>query len=329
MRASYYEPKIKKDEEYNKLSDYEQRNSNSALNAYTQQKQLDDELVDSQRTAYFNNEKIMKYLPNQLKANGLSNNVGANSQMRLDANNNYMNQLAQINKNYNDASNQLNLNYQNELKSNEDASRQKFADELAIESLYKDNIADRSSGFEMTDGYYDQEDVKKLYDYIDNETRLSDTMKNSLKSYIDGQFKVASEEEKEDMAWKKQLANEYQVSTDDEGIDNNSAGVYSFGKFNDTGKNGAGGTQQDPYVNWIIALAKNGKIENGTVVNFNYGAGKPANFVFYNGKWYGTNSSANMDYRIYNLSKVSQDQLNKYGDRLFTQEQLNLLNKYR
>ena len=205
MRASYYEPKIKKDEEYSKLSDYEQRNSNSALNAYTQQKQLDDELVDSQRTAYFNNEKIMKYLPNQLKANGLSNNVGANSQMRLDANNNYMNQLAQINKNYNDASNQLNLNYQNELKSNEDASRQKFADELAIESLYKDNIADRSSGFEMTDGYYDQEDVKKLYDYIDNETRLSDTMKNSLKSYIDGQFKVASEEEKADIEFRKKF----------------------------------------------------------------------------------------------------------------------------
>lgn len=62
-----------------------------------------------------------------------------------------------------------------------------------------------------------------------------------------------------------------------------------FGKFRDTGKNT--GNQRVWATNWINK-AKNGAVEDGTVVNFNVGAGKPANYVYYDGMWYKTSASA-------------------------------------
>lgn len=314
------EPKLDAyaEEKKSNLSDYEKLFKDNYNNMVSQLdttynnnlQQLNNNLENDKRQAYFNQQKILKYLPNNLKANGLQNNIGATSQAYLDANNNYMNQLAQINQNYNQNKNTLSDIYntnKNTLTDTYNRDILGFARESAenLENVYKPNIAERASYFNLNEyGKFNQEDIDKLYDYVDKEaTLLSESDKDALRAYIANNYQVASQDEINDYTWKNRLVTNYGVSTDDTGIDNSIAGVLSFGKFNDTGKGSKNGAKQDPYVLSILEKARKGEVPNGTIVNMNYGKGTPANFVYYNGKWYKTNNSATYTYKDWESGK--------------------------
>ena len=72
-----------------------------------------------------------------------------------------------------------------------------------------------------------------------------------------------------------------------DGISQNSTNDSDFGNYYDTGKQG---TQQYQLVQDILKAAKAGKIENGTYIDFNYGAVGVGNelYVYYNGYFYPT-----------------------------------------
>ena len=77
-----------------------------------------------------------------------------------------------------------------------------------------------------------------------------------------------------------------QYKIDGEGILASTATEENFGKYYDTGKKG---TNQYNLVQDILIAAKEGRIPNGSYINFNYGAGKADIYVYYNGYFYPTN----------------------------------------
>lgn len=113
------------------MSKQETQNAESAFAGYKQKNNLqniydsavanmDKNLQTDQRTAYFNNEKLMKYLPNNLKVQGLQGNVGAMNQAYIDANNSYQTNLNALTQNYNQTkTNMLNDYNTNVLKIDE------------------------------------------------------------------------------------------------------------------------------------------------------------------------------------------------------------------
>ena len=87
------------------------QNAESDLSAYRQKNmlqqtydsaigELDAQKKAQEKQAYFNNAKLMKYMPQNLKAQGL-NGLGVSQTAQIEANNNYMNQLANITSDYN------------------------------------------------------------------------------------------------------------------------------------------------------------------------------------------------------------------------------------
>lgn len=80
------------------------------------------------------------------------------------------------------------------------------------------------------------------------------------------------------------------VSKTATGLDPAQAAPQDFGEYYDTGKPGS---KQDTYVRTILEASKNGKIPNGTYVDFNYGTGwvwkTGSVYVYEKGKWYPTN----------------------------------------
>lgn len=89
-----------------------------------------------------------------------------------------------------------------------------------------------------------------------------------------------------------ELQNEYNVSGDNVyGVVANIASIDDFPSFSGTGKN----SKQDYLVNDILRAAKEGRIPDGTYINFNYGAqaaGHAKYWVYIDGKFYKT------DYKI-------------------------------
>lgn len=87
------------------------QNAEADLSAYRQKNmlqqtydsaigELDAQKKAQEKQAYFNNAKLMKYMPQNLKAQGL-NGLGVSQTAQIEANNNYMNQLANIISDYN------------------------------------------------------------------------------------------------------------------------------------------------------------------------------------------------------------------------------------
>lgn len=96
----------------------------------------------------------------------------------------------------------------------------------------------------------------------------------------DGEFKVSEDD------YNNAVSN-------DEMISNYKKGNYFLNTDNKLFVDqGTGKGEQDAYVEHIQKAADEGKFANGTVVNFNYGKGKAANYVYYEGKWYKTSKTA-------------------------------------
>lgn len=326
--------------EVSTLNSQEKQNAESAFAGYKQKnnlqtiydsavKDLDKNLQTEQRTAYFNNEKLMKYLPNSLKVQGLQGNVGAVNQAYIDANNSYQTNLNALTQNYNQTkTNMLNDYNTNVLKIDESVRQeqnqnnkywQDIQNSLDAEQRANDredsanllNYASQLVGdFASTltpdeNGKYSAEDIQKIKSFVEENNLyegLSDNDKNMLDMALAGYIQMDESEqnkrneELKDSSAKDMAVSNFGVSEDAEGINNSSADVYSFGKFAGTGK---GDSAQDLMVKSILESAKSGKIENGTVVDFNYGAGSAKNYIFIDGYWFKTDRKAQYNWNNY------------------------------
>lgn len=282
------------------------KNSQSALNQYKTGTELENiynsaigELENNReadkRSAYYNNEKLMKYLPNAMKVQGLQNNVGAMNQAYIDANNAYQNNLNSINREYNsqktELTNDLNIQKYQEQK---DLSSKLLGNRL-------DNLSVYASQFDVNEkGQYSTDDLNKIKSYADTLSEgLTDADKQLLSEGL-SQYMGMSKEDEENYSQNlkesqsKELAvSDYGISSDEVGINASNADVYSFGKFAGTGN----GTEQDSYLQLILDASRRGGFKNGDVVDVNYGAGKASNYIYIDGYWYKTNRKANYSWK--------------------------------
>lgn len=329
---------------FSELNDREKANTESAFAGYLQKnnlqetydsaiKELDSDLQSNQRTAYFNNEKIMKYLPNNLKVQGLQNNIGAQNQAYIDANNSYQTNLNTITQDYNKNKTTMLNDYNTNIMAIDESVRQEQKvnnekyDQIEREDSLLQKEVDRENDIALTDSqrvnldaYYQSligddgkisnTDYQNLAKYAEElSVNLSDSGKTQINSLLDG-YKVVVRDKKEqeeiDNAKAEQDAKDYVVenygvSSETPAIKSSTADVYSFGKFTDTG---TGEGYQDAYVNEVLNMAKS----NGLIVDFNWGAGKSANYIYYNGYWFKTDKKAIFDYKD---SNTYNEKLNK------------------
>lgn len=89
------------------------------------------------------------------------------------------------------------------------------------------------------------------------------------------------------------LMNKYGLTSDDlqGAISLQDADTTSFGSFKGSGN----GKSQDNWISDILSLAKQGKVKDGDIVDFNYGEGT-SNYLYYNGYWYPTKKKATINY---------------------------------
>lgn len=114
----------KKTSYYKQMYNSQQSAAEAAYNNYLQDIEeaykasvdsLNDDRNSSQQAASIMLDKAMKYLPEQLKAQGLGG-LGVSASAALDANNNYMNQLGAIMELYNQNKGTLDLGHGNDLR---------------------------------------------------------------------------------------------------------------------------------------------------------------------------------------------------------------------
>lgn len=150
-------------DDYNKKTNYYKQMYNSqqsaaeeAYNNYLQNIEqaykasvgsLDNDRSSSQQAASIMLDKAMKYLPEQLKAQGLGG-LGVSSSAMLEANNNYINQLGSIMELYNQNKGALDLGHSNDLqelangKLDSDTQRynQYISSLMSLEDAYNANM---------------------------------------------------------------------------------------------------------------------------------------------------------------------------------------------
>lgn len=312
------------------LSDYAEGTEleniyNSAINELDKNYKADIENLNQnqfadRREAYFNNEKLMKYLPNTLKVQGLQNNIGSLSQAYIDANNNYQNNLNTINRDYNSQKINLAKDYGSQKTSlTKDYNLQKYEDNTKLSANTLDtilaNLPGYASQFETYKDKYTTDDFNKIKEYANSlSENLTESDKELLNSHLASYLTMSKDEELKHNQIvnankaKETAVSDYGISEDAKFVDASTADVYSFGKFSGTGEDG----KQDKYIKEILDLKD---IPNGTVVDFNYGDGKD-NYMFIDGYWVKTDRNAKYDEDTIrelrpNPLKIFADVLNK------------------
>ena len=261
------------------------------------QQTLDDREREARIQADIQMDRLNKYLPQQMRNRGLAGATDLTESALIQAQNNYQNRLGKINTDYTSFNQELLNNYKKNLRSIGEDYESKAEAINATHDAISQNAYDlmMEKLAEYSTSYEDLDLFNKYYK--DNNRDLTDEHKQKIESSMD------MYRNSEDL-YNSHLKKNYGIEDASVGIDNNSASVYSFGSFNDTGKDGAGGTQQDPYVKSVLNKAKNGEFGNGEVVNMNYGDGKSANYMYVDGKWYQTTKPATYTYKDFQKSKV-------------------------
>lgn len=336
---SSYEEMLKgqKGEDFNvdSLSELEKMDAQSEFDAYrkkslleetygTALKSLEDAQKQEQRTAYFEKEKLMKYLPQNLKMQGLGG-LGVSGQEYIDANNSYANQLANINRNYNAQKQDLSVTKTNSVSEIEDwlsqkkeSNKSEWQQELAnrynnennvFESL-KETLNSKFSEYDKNlDGKHSESEYNAFKEYAEKlygEGGYTDQRRKEFEAYLGSKnIGVISDSEADR---NNMLTGTYGVSVEDAetgaGIENSTAGILDFGDFAGSSRKNS---KQSKHVQSIIDMAKAGMVKNGDVYNFNYGAGSASNFVYYDGKWYKTNLSSSVkDKEVATQGKYAQ-----------------------
>ena len=331
---SSYEEMLKgqkgEDFDVDSLSELEKMDAQSEFDAYrkkslleetygTALKSLEDAQKQEQRTAYFEKEKIMKYLPQNLKMQGLGG-LGVSGQEYIDTNNSYANQLANINSNYNAQKQDLSVNKTNSVSEIEDwLSQKKESNKREWQQELANRYTNEQGRYETFSEFLNNK-LSSVYD-SNLDGRLSESEYNAFKDYAEKMYGEGkfTEQRRSDFdeylrALKantitddesnrvKVLTGTYGVSEEDSniGIDNNSAGILDFGEFQGYKDSNS---EQNNWVRKIIDKAKTGQVRNGDIYDFNYGAGTDT-FVYWNGKWYKTSLSATKQIEKSNAEKL-------------------------
>lgn len=258
---------------------------------------------------YVRQQLMEKYLPQDMKANGLSGS-GLAELYKQKSNTDYMNNRALINSNYNDSNQSLLENYTNKKQAIADEEKAEEATKIAKEEATQEqNILDwytRMSGSidakiaELIDeetGKLSEEGYNSLYKYIeDNKGNINSHYEGLLKNYLDD-YKMNEEQISKYNEQKLLEEKQAKLSEDIEKIselfgdnytgsyvDLENATISSFGKHLGTGKGG----KQDKYILKVIELARQGKFQNGDLIDFNYGSnlGSDGIYAYYNGRFY-------------------------------------------
>lgn len=173
----------KKTSYYKQMYNSQQNAAEAAYNNYLQDIEeaykasvdsLNDDRNSSQQAASIMLDKAMKYLPEQLKAQGLGG-LGVSASAALDANNNYMNQLGAIMELYNQNKGTLDLGHSNDLrelangKLDSDTQRynQYISSLMSLEDAYNANMLSNNtqSSNNVTDllNYYRELEREEQY----------------------------------------------------------------------------------------------------------------------------------------------------------------------
>lgn len=189
---------------YEELPQSNQANQETKLSAYNKKnfleetygnalKELDQSKYNQQRAAYFQNQKLLKYLPENLKRQGLAG-LGISNQAYLDASNNYNNTLANINSEYNSNKTSLLNDYNKNMLEIEENERDKITENNRYFDQQSGNTSSvMQSYFDANVPYLLDEDGKLSYEndqklqeyYKANEKNLNESDRSLLKSYLD------------------------------------------------------------------------------------------------------------------------------------------------
>lgn len=270
-------------------------------NYMTSQEQARDNMYEQLRDAYISTELSKKYLTEQLARSGWDTNIGLTTSAASDINTQYANSRADAQKEYNSYMRELLNDTQSQLLETESARRNANS-ELDIQEKEEKRTSAYNEIGNMITNYLSGDktySLKEIAQNINENQYLDAEQKEKLAKIAGLNFE---NEEYKDPAPDFATQNKYGIVDPYAGIVLDTAGAESFGKYNGTGK----GTKQDRYINKIIGRAKEGAIDNGTVIDMNYGAGKADNYVYYNGRFYKTTNKATIDSD--NVDKYWSDQ---------------------
>lgn len=209
--------------------------------------------------------KLLNYLPEYMELLGMGG-LGVSNQALLNAYGTYQQNVNDINAQYDEL---------------ERANKAEYRDAInALSGELSAYLTEVGSDFNIEDYNARKQAYINSGMYTAEEIAAAEAlMKDSEKNIIAGNIlpEATSEE-----------IQKYGITG--QGILASSAEESDFGNFYDTGKVGS---KQHNLVQDILTAASNGKIKNGTYVDFNYGAGEIAGkiFVYYNGYFYPTKYS--------------------------------------
>ena len=202
--------------------------------------------------------KLLNYLPEYNELMGM-NGLGVSSQALLNAYGTYQNNVNSINAQYDE----LERAYLDQQINN--------ATNVAI------NLSDYISG---AAGKFTQEGYERFKQGLLEAGYTEQEIAAGEKMLQQNDLSIMDSAERRKNVIDDAIKNAYGVAGN--GIFIDDATVGSFGSFKGTGE----GLKQDSLVLDILKAAQEGRIKNGSYINFNYGEGNAALYVYYNGYFY-------------------------------------------
>ncbi len=318
--------------EKDKWNEYYDKKAEELINSYSTAKEsLDKNKRTAEQNASITYDKLKKYLPMQIKAQGLDG-LGVSESAMLQAHNNYANQMGEIARNY--SADMATLDSDKISKMNElDGYRMEKMDEIEAKeeekttsrqnSLYNEYSTQMDEAFGYTligsDGKVSKADYDAWGDKIEGwREAIGEDNYALMKAQYDGYSSLVRNDVDEKQTneqisreeiidkWKLGVGDgEYTVHSDygggfslgngmkvkikdgDEGMSLDTF-AYKAGKSGSAGLNSGeagwwGGEKKNSKA--IAKLAKEGKLENGTIVDTNRGDGAKY-WVYINGYFY-------------------------------------------
>lgn len=217
--------------------------------------------------------KLLNYLPEYMELLGMGG-LGVSNQALLNAYGTYQQNVNDINAQYDELERAYATEYRDTINALS-GELSAYLTEVGSDFNIEDYNA-RKQAY-INSGMYTAEEI----------AAAEALMKDSEKDVISGKKRLGISDD---------IKEKYKINGD--GIPASTAAESDFGKFYDTGN---AGTKQYQLVQDILNAAKEGRIPNGSYVNFNYGwdlGGDSTIYVYYDGYFYPTkqnNSEAQLD----------------------------------
>ena len=235
------------------------------------------------RQAETNYNKLLNYLPEYNELMGMRG-LGVANQSLMNAYGKYQQNVADINSQYDELEREYAL--QQDALAKEELETQIGKTQTAYADL-NDYIT--SAGDNFTQEGYDRFKQGLLQaGYTQQEIDAAENMLPQSTWDVISKAKETATYSNNAVPLPQEIRREYKIIGD--GILAGTAKEIDFGSFADTGKEGSG---QYQYVQDILNFARAGRIPDGTIINFNYGKGSNALFMYYGGYFYPVSGKIN------------------------------------